>query len=162
MPQDVAWVVANLIRVEAQSLTMAKRKRRSEKATVEYPGHIFSPLEVADFVQAPIFTKEWARLGLTDDDLRILEILIMTSAKQNPVIRGTDGLRKIRFSPPGWTKGKSGALRCCYVYFEEYRLMLLVLPYKKSEKDDLTPAGRKAARCIIQRQRNELSKRPLN
>lgn len=140
---------------------MAKRKRRREHFTLEYPGHAFEPLDVADFVQTSVFSKDWDRLGLTDDDLRLLEISIMTNPRAGPVMKGTGGLRKIRFSPPGWARGKSGALRACYVYFERHDLVLLVALYEKGEKDDLSPEARKAARSIIERQEQELSRRPV-
>jgi hypothetical protein len=140
---------------------MATKNRKSVQATIEYPGHVLEPLEVADFVQSPIFTKEWQRLRLTDDDLRILEIIIMTGPSSNPRMVGTGGLRKIRFSPPGWPKGQGGALRACYVYFKKYRMILLVIVYKKGEFDDLSPAGRKAAKEIIMRQKKELDKRTI-
>lgn len=76
-----------------------------------------------------------------------------------PVVRGTGGLRKIRFSPLRWTKGKRGAVRVAYVYFEEYKIVLLVVAYAKNERDDLSAAQTKEIRNLIAREKAAFSKR---
>jgi hypothetical protein len=112
-----------------------------------------------DFIQMRGFSQEWDDLGLSDEDLRRLEVAIMAGPKRNPVVRGTGGLRKMRFAPVAWRKGKRGALRVCYVYFEEFRLVLLVVAYRKGETDDISAEGRKKIRQLIERQRVELARR---
>jgi hypothetical protein len=77
----------------------------------------------------------------------------MASPKGNPVVPGTGGLRKMRFAPESWMKGKRGAGRVLYVHFEEFGIVLLVAAYDKSEKASFPPAYRKAYRQLIQRQR---------
>ena len=67
------------------------------------------------FIQTDEFVKNWERLGLTDDDMRRLELEILKNPKIGSVIRGTGGLRKLRFSFEN--KGKSGSTRICYVDF---------------------------------------------
>ena len=74
----------------------------------------------------------------SDDDLRLLELSIMLSPGAAPLIRGTGGLRKMRFAPPSWHTGKRGALRVCYVFFAEYSIVLLA-----NEREDLTADERK-------------------
>src|SRR5262249_6497800 len=128
---------------------------------LEYPAHAFVPIEIADIAQTSVFTREWDRLGLQDKDLRVLEIMIMANPKGNPVVRGTRDLRKIRFSPAGYSRGKSGALRACYVYFPLYSLILLVAVYPKGAKDDLTRDDIKIINQLIERQETELSKGPV-
>jgi hypothetical protein len=75
----------------------------------------------------------------------------MSNPKRAPVISGTGGLRKLRFSPPQWEMGKSGAVRVCYAYFEEYGIVFLIVVYRKSEKDNLTAAERAAIKTYINR-----------
>jgi hypothetical protein len=116
-------------------------------------------LQVADFLQASVFTREWDRLGLSDDDLRELELMIMSDPKGNPVIQGTGGLRKIRFSPASRPIGKSGTLRACYVYFQAYALVYLVIVYEKGRKDDLSADEKKTIKNHIAKQDEEFSKR---
>ncbi len=53
------------------------------------------------FIQTKEFSKNWDKLGLKDDDLRKLELEIILNPKAFPVIKGTNGLRKMRFSYNG-------------------------------------------------------------
>ena len=66
------------------------------------------------FVQFPSFLRDWKRLDLDDDALGALERELIDEPDKGPVIAGTGGLRKLRFSPPGSGRGKSGAYRVCY------------------------------------------------
>ena len=52
------------------------------------------------------------------------------------VIPATAGLRKIRWYSVG--KGKRGGLRIIYYWFQAGKIILLLLPYKKAFKEDLT------------------------
>jgi hypothetical protein len=101
------------------------------------------------FLQGNFFSKVWDRLGLGDDALRTLEVAIMAGPDANPVVRGTGGLRKIRFAEPGSNKGKSGAYRVGYVSFPKHGVVLLVTAWGKNEKTDLTAADRKAVAKMI-------------
>jgi hypothetical protein len=84
-------------------------------------------------------------------------MMIMAHPKGHPVIRGTGGVRKMRFSALDSNSGKSGDLRVCYVYFEESHIVLLALLYPKSKKLDLTPEERKNLCILVERQRKALS-----
>lgn len=91
-------------------------------------------------MQPASFAAEWRRLRLTDEDLQELEAEIMRRPDIGPVMRGTGGVRKMRFSPASWARGKSGALRVCYVCFREFATVYLLLVFPKNEKANLTPA----------------------
>ena len=108
-----------------------------------YPSHQFDPEDLLNFVELDAFTSHWSRLGLTDDDLAALQILIMGNPAGPPVIRGTGGVRKMRFAAMAATRGKSGGLRVCYTYFKRYGLVLLATVYAKNEESDLTAAQRR-------------------
>jgi len=73
----------------------------------------------------------------------------MLSPTSPPVIRGTGGLRKMRFAPPSWHTGKRGALRVCYVFLHEHAIVLLVGFYAKNEREDLTAQERKDFAVMI-------------
>jgi hypothetical protein len=113
-----------------------------------------------DFIELKPFTNAWDSLGLDDDALTALQLAIMVDPTTGDVIPGTGGLRKMRFAPHAWHQGKRGALRVCYVYFAEYGIVLLVIVYAKSEKDDLSHAEKTTIRDLIERQEKELSRRP--
>lgn len=120
-----------------------------EIRTLVYPRDLLDPKDWLNFVQLDPFPRAWKRLGLGDDALRGLEIAIMTNPAEAPVIRGTGGLRKLRFSPEGWQVGKSGALRVCYAYFQEFGLVALVTAYEKSRQDNLTDQERNVIRDLL-------------
>lgn len=77
------------------------------------------------------------------------------------MIPGTGGLRKIRFAPVRWAKGKRGALRVCYVHFPDFSIVLLVVAYAKNEKLNLTPSDKKAIRELIAREEKILAQRTI-
>ncbi|MDB5172451.1 MAG: hypothetical protein JWN51_1224 [Phycisphaerales bacterium] len=101
------------------------------------------------FVQPAPFVSEWKRLRLTDEDLQKLESLIRENPAAGPVMKGTGGLRKIRFAPPSWNQGKSGASRVCYVVFSEVQAIYFLAMFAKNEKSNLTPAEREFFRQWI-------------
>lgn len=119
------------------------------KCKLVYPAGHFQPLTIATFVEMEGFTADWESMKLTDDDLQALQISIMTNPKGPPVIRGTGGLRKLRFAPARMNCGKRDAMRICYAYFEGYGVVLLVVAYPKNVKDNLTPAECKAIKLLL-------------
>jgi len=114
-------------------------------------------VDVLDFIEFDGFTKDWRDLGLNDDELAALQIAIMSDPKFAPVVQGTGGLRKARFAPSRWARGKRGSARVCYVYFEQYSLVLLVLAYSKKDKGNLSAQEKKAIRNLIAEINKELS-----
>ena len=65
-----------------------------------------------EFINAAIFDKRWKELGLSDDDLRDLQNILLVNPKAGKVIEGTGGAAKIRYAISG--KGKSGGARVIY------------------------------------------------
>lgn len=131
---------------------MADEKSQRRKADLFYPSLLLNPEELLTFVESHLFRNAWKSCGLTDDDLFGLQLEILAHPKGHPVVKGTGGLRKIRFRPAGSGQGKSGSHRACYVYYEEFGLVLLVTVYPKNKKDDLSAAARKAIRKMIEEQ----------
>jgi mRNA-degrading endonuclease RelE of RelBE toxin-antitoxin system len=87
------------------------------------------------FIETSIFTKELVKL-LSDDEYRMLQHNLMIRPTAGSLIKGTGGLRKIRWKSSG--KGKSGGLRIIYYYDPPDKIYML-FPYKKSDQEDLTP-----------------------
>ncbi len=108
------------------------------------------PNKLLDFIELRPFTRRWRDLGLDDEsDLAALQFTILDDPVSGAVMQGTDGIRKLRFSPPSWNLGKSGATRVLYVYFAEYRIVLLCLIYAKGESADISEAGKKHLNQLI-------------
>ena len=101
-----------------------------------------------EFIWLPSFIVKWKHLGLNDDDMRQLEKELLENPKVGAVMRGTGGVRKMRFAYEN--RGKSGALRVIYVDFEVYRKIYFVDVYQKSEKDNLTMAERNNIRSAVE------------
>jgi len=62
------------------------------------------------------------------------------------LIKGTGGLRKIRWKSSG--KGKSGGLRIIY-YYDPLDKIYMLFPYKKSDQEDLTSAQIKTLSKLV-------------
>lgn len=99
------------------------------------------------FIEVPLFTKKWKELGLTDDNLRNLENILLENPKAGNVIQGTGGLRKIRIPIEG--KGKRSGGRVIYVDIELKERIYFINVYAKNEKDDLTEEERKSFKAVI-------------
>lgn len=52
---------------------------------------------VRTFIQTREFSRNWDKLGFKDEDLRKLELELLENSDLHPVIKGTGGLRKIKF-----------------------------------------------------------------
>ena len=99
------------------------------------------------FVELPIFRSKWKNMGLTDDDLKRLQEELLADPKIGAVMRGTGGIRKMRFAFE--QRGKSGSVRVIYVDFEVYEKIFLITAYPKNEKDNLTAAERNELKQMI-------------
>ena len=89
------------------------------------------------FVETPIFTAA-VRRYLDDEGYRQLQIALMLRPAQGPVIRGSGGLRKIRWAAAG--SGKRGGLRVIYYWAPAESAFYMLFAYTKAEHGELTPA----------------------
>jgi len=113
--------------------------------------HSVSPEDLLYFVYLDEFLDDWRRLYPSDgyeDALSALEIAIMVSPTGPPVIPGTGGIRKLRFGPK--KVGKSGGDRICYVYFPEHHIVMMMIAYPKSRKENLTSDEKKGMRQYVE------------
>ena len=65
----------------------------------------------------------------------------------------------MRFAAPGSRRGKSSGFRVCYVDFTEFGFIFLVAIYTHNEKDNLSPAEKKAAAAFIDTARKGFNER---
>jgi len=113
--------------------------RSVKECTLLYQGHHLTPEDYLHFVELDGFRDDWQRLGLNSQrDDWALRILIMCDPKRAPVIKGTGGLRRIRFAPKRWNVGRRDAVRVFYVYFPDHWTVLLVAASGGNEKDGAT------------------------
>ncbi len=89
-----------------------------------------------EIAETSIFTKEITRI-LTDDEYKELQNFLVAQPQSGVVIKGSGGLRKVRWKVKG--RGKSGGIRTIYYYREKESLLLMIYVYEKSKTEDLTP-----------------------
>lgn len=102
-----------------------------------------------EFVYMPSFEKQWKEAKLSEDDLKDLEIFLCEHPDAGDMIRGTGGLRKLRWSVPG--SGKSGGVRTLYVDFAAFEQIHMIACFKKSTKESLSDAEKKSIRVVIEK-----------
>lgn len=103
----------------------------------------------AVFVELPAFTRYRADY-LGDEGFRGLQEVMMKNPKAGDVIKGTGGLRKLRYSDPRRGKGKRGGLRVIYYWWDGGLQFWLFTLYDKNEMADLSPDEKKALKGILQ------------
>lgn len=88
-----------------------------------------------EIIETPIFTKRITKL-LTDEEYSELQWALIINPEAGAIISGAGGMRKLRWALPG--SGKRGGLRIIYYLYTQDERIYLLLPYKKSEQEDLT------------------------
>lgn len=101
-----------------------------------------------ELVETSMFTRRVREL-LRDEEYRLLQLHLAAQPDAGAVIRGSGGLRKLRWSFAG--RGKRGGVRVIYDWRGGDRLLMLYL-YPKSEQDDLTAAQLRALRESVDRE----------
>jgi hypothetical protein len=85
---------------------------------------------------------------LSDDEYRLLQQALVAHPDAGRLIRGTGGLRKLRWAAKG--RGKRGGARIVYYWHAPGDRLLMLLAYAKGEQDDLTPRQRAVLRKIVE------------
>lgn len=93
------------------------------------------------FLETAEFRIRWKKLGLTDQDLKEVQSFLIENPRIAPVIQGTGGIRKLRFSLEGI--GKRGGARILYFDYPECEWIALLYAYPKNMKDDISPSEKK-------------------
>ena len=86
-------------------------------------------------------------MGLTDDDLKTLENILLENPQRGDVIQGSGGARKLRIQLDA--KGKSGGGRVLYLDVFEKEKLYLLFAYPKNVQEDLTAEQKKAIRALV-------------
>jgi len=88
-----------------------------------------------EIIETPVFTRKIKDV-LSDDEYGKLQWALVTNPEAGAVIPGSGGLRKLRWAISG--RGKRGGLRVIYYWYTQDEKIYMLLPYKKSEQEDLT------------------------
>jgi hypothetical protein len=98
-------------------------------------------------VETRLFTQRIREL-LSDEEYRSLQNGLVARPDLGVLIRGSGGLRKMRWR--AGDRGKRGGLRIVYYWHVSSDRLLMLLAYPKGEQDDLRPAQRAMLRKIIE------------
>ena len=99
------------------------------------------------FIETSVFTRQVLSL-LGDEEYRELQRFLAEQPGAGALIKGSGGLRKVRWAAEG--RGKRGGVRAIYFWAVQSEQLLMLLIYSKSERDDLTPGQLKTLRRIIE------------
>jgi len=73
---------------------------------------------------------------MDDESYSVLQLQLAKHPDAGDVIRGSGGIRKVRWSGSG--RGKRGGLRVIYYWWVAKDRISMLLVYPKNERDDLT------------------------
>ena len=103
---------------------------------------------IREFVYTEPFRKCWKAMGLSENDLKKLEEILLENPQLGDVIEGTGGARKMRIQIEN--RGKSGGGRVIYVDVFEKEKLYFLLAYPKNVQDNLTPDQKKQVRKLVE------------
>lgn len=89
------------------------------------------------FVETSLFTTALARY-LSDEEYREFQAHLMAHPDAGALIRGSGGIRKVRWGAGG--RGKSGGVRVIYYWAVAAAHIYLLTIYAKSERSDIDKA----------------------
>ena len=104
------------------------------------------------FIEVPLFSKRWKEIGLGEDELRALQIMLLKDPVSGPIMEGTGGIRKVRFPL------QSGSVRVCYTDFAEYEVIYLITAFKKKSQENLTEEEKSVLKKLVKSLREEAAK----
>ena len=88
-----------------------------------------------------------SRKLLGEEARREMEDSVVAAPDAAPVVRGTGGIRKLRWAGSG--RGKRGGIRTVYFYHAGRGAIYLLTAYAKADRDNLTPVDiRSLARLV--------------
>ena len=97
--------------------------------------------------ETSVFTKRVEKL-LDRESYRLLQLRLVTDPEAGDLMKGTGGLRKIRWQGSG--RGKRGGVRVIYYWVRKDGVILMLLVYGKNEQDDLTAEQRAVLKRLVE------------
>jgi hypothetical protein len=101
------------------------------------------------FVETSVFTRQVLFL-LSDDAYRELQRYLTEHPDAGPNIKGSGGLRKLRWGIEG--QGKSSGVRVIYYWVVAQNRIFMVYMYPKSKQDDLSSEQLKALKKTVEKE----------
>lgn len=115
---------------------------------------IVSSTDSKQFIETSVFTEQWNKLKLPDNNLRLLQSTLIQDPEYGDKVEGTGGARKIRVALRKG-EGKRGGARIIYVTYINCDDIYLLTIYSKKEKSDLSPSEKANISKIVKEIRDE-------
>lgn len=84
---------------------------------------------IRTIIEVPSFTQRWKEIGLDDEELQALHIMLFKDPEAGSLIEGPAWMRKVRFSPEN--RGESRCVQVYYAVFGESRVIYLFAVVKE-------------------------------
>jgi mRNA-degrading endonuclease RelE of RelBE toxin-antitoxin system len=101
------------------------------------------------FKETSGFTQQVTDL-LSDDEYAELQSALVANPELGDKIKGTGGLRKVRWASTTKGKGKRGGVRVIYYWLVQSDQIAMMFMYGKDEQDELTSEQRKRLKELLE------------
>jgi hypothetical protein len=119
-------------------------------------GHEVTDKVYITVVETPTYLRRAEKL-LSEEEQRDVVTLVAEDPEAGVILRGTGGVRKVRFAREGG--GKSGGYRVIYFFHDLDMPVYLLTVFAKSNKANLTEAERNQLRQLTAQLVNEYKDR---
>ena len=102
-----------------------------------------------EFVETSVFQKRVDAL-LSDDEHWLLQQALVANPELGSVMRGSGGIRKLRWVQQSRRKGKRGGIRVIYYMLTASDQFLMLYAYSKDKQEDLTKDQIKILRNVVE------------
>jgi hypothetical protein len=97
-------------------------------------------------VELPEFVA-FAERNLTEEERAAIIVHLALHPQDGDLIKGTGGLRKIRWAAKG--KGKSGGVRIIHYYYSDDIPIFIITGFAKNKMENISPAARNIYRKLL-------------
>ena len=98
-------------------------------------------------IETSVFSKQVQKI-LTDEEYHRLQLSLVNRPDAGSIIRGSGGLRKIRWASKG--RGKRGGSRVIYYWAVSQAQLLMLLIYPKNVQDSLSREQVRTLSAIVE------------
>jgi len=99
------------------------------------------------FVETPVFTAQIVA-ALQDDSYHQLQLALLLRPEQGALIRGSGGLRKLRWGVAD--RGKRGGVRVIYLWHPDDQTFYMLYVYPKNVQSDLSSNQLRILRRLVE------------